>query len=253
MNKDLMMKAAVKYKGVWPDDNSDLIIATPSELVFGKTEKDGSVSYVIKGVDENTFLRSWQHCTREQFDDFVESLFEGAPEGATHYGLDGLFYCLDDIGLYYSRFSSHWEVGINGKEWLPENLIPRPAKKVPIIGDTPEQLKDGVKPQAPYIPQIGETCEVKEAGEWTKCTFLLLNICGNNRQQYLIRDEEGNAVILYQEDLVQFRPLRTDREQFIERCTTDYLDRVGSDAINEKWFGRIFGAMYDSGCRYLQS
>ena len=48
----------------------------------------------------------------------------------------------------------------------------------------------------------------------------------------------------------QFRPLKTEREKFIEMATAKYLKRVGSDAVNQKWFGRIFGAMHDEGARF---
>lgn len=240
MNRDLMMKAAVKFEGVWPDDGYGLIVAIPSDIVLGNEEKDGSVSYVSKGVTENTFLRSWSHCTRKQFEDFVESLFECAPADATHYSPEDKnneqtwwklvgdeMLCICEIGDIHTWERGHFDETIQ--------LIPHPVKKA--------------EPQAPWVPKVGEECEYSTNGhKWHVCEPLYIgNSCA------FVKSDKASADGYREYSLpishTDFRPLRTERELFIEQATKDYLDQVGSEAVNAKWFERIFGAMYDKGYR----
>lgn len=103
-----------------------------------------------------------------------------------------------------------------------------------------DRYTKGDTPQTPYMPKVGEECECVFSGEPMVGTLI---------------GREGDAVWFKRRDgfyktfvgNVFFRPLRTERELFIEQATKDYLDQVGSDAVNAKWFERIFGALYDAG------
>lgn len=236
MNKDLMMKAAIKYQGKWPDGATFLQV--------GRDE--GIRAYSGRAVNHyESEQKAALLCTREQFEEFVDSLFEGAPKGTTHYspedksnhqawwklvGDEMLSIC--EAGGIHTWDSDHFDKNIQ--------LIPRPSKKL-FIGDTPEQLKKGVEPPAPYMPKVGERCELLfTEGKWREISVIFVGI-------EHVAFEIGGAERVEFKRPELFRPLRTEREQFIEQATRDYLDQVGSDAVNAKWFGRVFGAMYDKG------
>lgn len=239
MNKDLMMKAAVQFKSVWPDQEETHLY----KFHYGRfvTGMAGGTADVV--------------CTREQFEDFVESLFEGAPDGATHCrpNSPAEWYKISKIEaemeMYYSNCHNSWVVGSNGADWLSKNLIPRPAKKL-FIGDTPQQLKEGV---TPWVPEIGEECEFKNDRQdmlvdscWVRAFFV-----GLSKDGHKIMETEATIEIVWLDesdgDVFIFRPLRTERELFIERATKDYLDQIDSVDVTQALLGRIFGAMYDAG------
>lgn len=177
MNKDLMMEAAVKYKGVWPNDrNPFLAVLTTSLSVGGKK--------VIISVPESfIFSNTWKElCTREQFEDFVSE-----------------FYVT-------------------------------PA----IIGDTPEQLKEGVQPEAPYMPKVGEVCEYRNCRNdapvnslWWEAFYVGDSIDGYK----IMQCTEGRGCKHMDEsdgDIYEFRPLRTKAEKLVEEYnelnTKKYFD-----------------------------
>jgi hypothetical protein len=228
MNRDLMMKAAVKFKGVWPDQEETHLY----KFHYGRfvTGMAGGTADVV--------------CTREQFENFVESLFEGAPKGATHYSpedenneqawwklVGDEMLCICETGSIYIWERGHFDKTIQ--------LIPRPAKKL-FIGDTPQQLKDGV---TPWVPEIGEECKSALLGSH----FTVGRLLYKSDQLVIWQDSATGAEFAGKLENRIFRPLRTERELFIEQATKDYLDQVGSDAVNAKWFERIFGALYDAG------
>ncbi len=245
MNKDLMMKAAVQFKGVWPNDDPDLGMFGYLAICIKEVGeyKRGDIS----DVGEDCQKDCWKiFCTREQFESFVESLFEGAPEGATHYSpackinkevwwkKDGdEMHCICEAGRIYDWTNGYFDETVQ--------LISRPAKKAPVIGDTPEQLKEGVKPEAPYIPKVAEVCElILSDGEWHEISVIFVG------RETIVFELDGVERVEHKNHKL-FRPLRTERELFIEKATAAYLKQVGSDAVDKKWFGRIFGALYDAG------
>jgi hypothetical protein len=219
MNKDLMMKAAVQFKGVWPTAMAAFLITpTRKNDVFG----NGRINFVSDEFNLGDYCEII--CTREQFDVFVESLFESAPEGTTHYGLDGLFYCLDETEMYYSYVSRSWVAVPSGAE-LTENLIPRPAKKAPTIGDTPEQLKKGVQPEAPYMPKVGEKCEYKYKNYKDAFSVGVVKFIGD---KIIVINNNSGYEKCYHIEYLDFRPIRTKAEKLVEEYnelnTEKYFD-----------------------------
>lgn len=161
-------------------------------------------------------------------------------------GGDRLAVCIKDTPRYksgdismvhHSCIREYWEILCTREQF--ESFVAEFYVTPAIIGDTPEQLKEGVQPEAPYVPKVGKECEVSVDGGMRWYKFVKTD------KRNLILDESWGEMLegLY----VKFRPLRTEREIFIEKAVEDYLDQVGANAVNKKWFGRIFGAMYDSG------
>lgn len=239
MNKDLMMRAAVKFGGVWPDG-----------ATFLQVDRDEGIR-VYSGRAGNHYESEQKAallCTREQFEVFVESLFEGAPDDATHFrpNSPAKWYKIskinDDILVSFLIGDCKWGASMSHEKGniLIDDLIPRPVKKVAQVSPPYFNCRcvSVAVPQTPYIPKVGEECEVSLDGErWYKFV--------KTDKRNLLLDQHWGEML---EGLhLKFRPLRTERELFIEQAIEDYLDQVGSDAVDKKWFGRIFGAMYDAG------
>jgi hypothetical protein len=195
MNKELMMKAAIRYKGVWPNENE-------------------------------THLR-------EQFELFVESLFDGAPEGTTHFRPNALssWYKISNaenkhyLGKKYGWVSSE---SIEKSLVSINDLIPRPSKKT--------------EPEAPYMPKVGEECEVYHGDDWIKCLYLGIDIYGNHAYQISKGDYKGefNA----DPSIENFRPLKTEREKFIIEGIDDLKEINPFESQ-----GGLLGMLFDKGYR----
>jgi hypothetical protein len=140
------------------------------------------------------------------------------PEGATH-KIDGIFKKWVDGSEYFYSKGNDWVRTINRwqlvqyKMYGDYELIERPI-------------------DAQYMPEVGE-CEYQlEDGPWDKCFFIGKSKDG--RFVYEIRH-----CLLARSDLVKFRPIKSDREQFIEKARES---DGGTYSIVE-----IFGKLYDKG------
>lgn len=123
--RELMIKAAVKLKGVWPDPK------------WGKNlmyDGDGEVFYT-----GSTTRKAEIVCTRAEFEEFVDSLFESAPDGATHVDATrGEFY---KNGSPYLKISKEFSEMLKINDHFQSTLIPLPKAE-------PEK----------WMPQVGEEC-----------------------------------------------------------------------------------------------
>jgi hypothetical protein len=215
---NLMIKAVKQFGGVWPDEE---------ETHLYKFHYGRFVTGMVGGTADVV-------CTREQFESFVESLFDGAPEGTTHcspedeedwkawWKKDGdEMHCICDEGGVYTWIDGHFDEDVQ--------LIPRPTKKL-YIGDTPEQLKNGVTPQAPYIPKVGEECEANLIGH---PVFLCLPHCFSNGKVWFteIREGKGDRDFVYDVSKMEFRPTITERQQRAIDLYPEqpYMPKVGEE------------------------
>lgn len=101
------------------------------------------------------------------------------------------------------------------------------------------------RPEAKWKPEVGEGCEFLWGNNWEVCNILAINTCKLGRLQFIIRDHTTNAAILYEEDGVDFRPIKTQREKFVERVVYETLNMC-SEQLRE----RIANELYDAGCRF---
>jgi hypothetical protein len=200
MNKELMMKAAVEFKGVWPDEE---------ETHLYKFRHGSLVSGMFGGTAELV-------CTREQFKSFVESLFEGAPDEATHFQPNSStkWYKIskndDDTVVRFWVGKREWGVSMSHKkdkkgDISTDDLIPRPTKKAEI--------------EAPYMPQVGEECEFSyNSKPFRSAKYIGPNHVGS--KTYLVLwvpandvEEFGEYDNFKQDDNINFRPLKTERDK----------------------------------------
>lgn len=210
MNKELMMKAAIQFKGVWPSEKSTHIwLMKSGSMVVGNIDED-----MI--FDEDNIL-----CTREQFESFVESLFKGAPEGSTHFRPNALssWYKISNAeNKHYLGKEDGWvnSVSIEKRSVSINDLIPRPAK---------------AEPQSAYMPQVGEGCEFKNDRQdmpfdyrWIEAFFVGLSKDGHKIMEI---DASTGLVWLdeYDGDVFIFRPLRTE-EEIKRECLSDSIGAI---------------------------
>lgn len=90
-----------------------------------------------------------------------------------------------------------------------------------------------------WVPEVGD-CEVKLGKSWVKCKvdyicdqYIVVLMYGSNTYEALVRDHYG------------FRPIKTQREEFIERVVYETLNMC-SEQLRE----RIANELYDAGCRF---
>lgn len=167
----------------------------------------------------------------------IEKLFEGAPEGTTHWEpasdtVCGSFMRYDGAKWYY------WPVGwLEYKLWYFCRVSEKRAKKMIPRPATPSAW-DGTG-----LPPVGTVCEALNqelsSPEWEKCTVLF---CGKYRILY--DSESCSERVGYIEDTA-FRPIRTaeqlaaeERERAIEEM------RVAAGSRNNFPFAELYDAGY---------
>jgi hypothetical protein len=196
MNKELMMKAAVQFKGVWPNEEDFDRLAVCIKDTPNYESGDISIAHYSCAKEH------WEiFCTREQFEVFVESLFYGAPEGATHYlSIGGSHEFLREAhGGFIPHDGGDWVDRVYQLHDTSHLLIPRPATKT--------------EPEAPYMPQVGEECLAYEYSTQQ-----------NRESVYIGDDPRGDSSTWkafssittgqpFFSDRYEFRPLKTEREK----------------------------------------
>ena len=137
--KELMLKAAIEFKGVWPYDGVTHLVTT-SQTWDGGGEYNGKIysyteegNYCIGGELDGIGLQmnknSWQIlCTKQEYLDFVESLFKGAPDDAEFVGDECFYKDMKGDGYFFFPFKAQWWE-INEGTHISPYLIPRPKRE----------------------------------------------------------------------------------------------------------------------------
>lgn len=163
---------------------------------------------------------------------------------------EALQWCVENVTDWRKREVQHnilniednWVFNFDGKYIKMVNISDNPEPPI-AKQDWLEAQDKKAEPQAPYMPKVGEECESALVGAGFRVGQLLYK-----SEKLIVWQDTGTGdETANRPEHRIFRPLRTERELFIERATKDYLEQVGSDAVNAKWFGRIFGALYDAG------
>jgi hypothetical protein len=109
------------------------------------------------------------------------------------------------------------------------------------IIDTPFEARK----QKPYMPQVGEECEVDHGDDWIKCLYLGIDVYGNHAYQISkgVYKGEFNAC----SSIENFRPLETEREKFIIEGIDDLKEINPFESQ-----GGLLGMLFDKGYRKNQ-
>lgn len=119
--RELMIKAAVKFGGEWPDGYIALIVSTEVNGCWGA----GTYRDFISGEDRFTCImgdrKTWQWvCTREEFALFMDDLADKAPEGAEYVTPSDGFGIVDTC--YYRNIQDdYYEYCYEGESFWDEN------------------------------------------------------------------------------------------------------------------------------------
>nr|AKH46278.1 hypothetical protein [uncultured marine virus] len=135
-------------------------------------------------------------------------------------------------------------------EWWDENT--KPEDKYCLIGEFTggcyfsNHINSGggytvlaKRPKAKWEPEPMQICEINfPLHSWTKIQFI-----GMNSDGYFVCECMNGELEKFKADDIEFRPLKTQREEFIDRA-----------ARASKHFGihlaDIMGELYDAGCRF---
>ncbi|MGB2063585.1 MAG: hypothetical protein ACPHUL_00420 [Marinomonas gallaica] len=217
MNEELILKAAVKFKGVWPDVRED-----QDCLIVCKQHGEIRASMINSSeIDEDLDKERFNLiCTRTEYEAFIDSLFEGAPEDAEYYlpaessYAEGWIMLDGDSCKFCESGGSQWFDTIDTRG--VRTLIPRPRKQE--VEQVPFD-KDG-------IPPVGTMCEAVwlelpdgGAREWKQCLVMGAydDLVWINVHEY---DSDGlysGYPLTLQKSSVKFRPLKTEAEKERER------------------------------------
>lgn len=251
MNENLIKKTYEHFNGVWPDNDYFFALTTGSRW-SGDVESIGSFNmakvdsrgflrtknkcksgYLVPYIDENSWVIA---CTRDEFNKYHSfvvqmdedgelKMNENIPEGATHkytYKSGTSFYKKVDAEWHvYNQYRRTWRLSV-WKDLHPEGLTPIESKQ--------------------WLPEVGQECECEsgftESG-WELCTFE-----GSTRIGNVISWARNPLGKLISKE-VKFRPLKTEREKFADRCMVKGMPLVDPDTIE-----KIIGIVYDKGARF---
>jgi len=93
------------------------------------------------------------------------------------------------------------------------------------------------RPEPEWVPEVGD-CEVRLGKSWVKCKvdyicdqYIVVLMYGSNTYEALVRG------------YYEFRPIKTQREEFIEEAKSRIKNMDADDII-------LSGKLYDAGCRF---
>ena len=111
--------------------------------------------------------------------------------------------------------------------------------------DMPEWNGDG-------FPPAGCKCEVMESNplsvfdKWTSCTVIYFNLREGRETQVCIIDDNGDFAILYGNDGVKFRPLRTEEKKAREKLAASLHIAAGASPIELNGIGPLYFELADA-------
>ena len=111
--------------------------------------------------------------------------------------------------------------------------------------DVPEWNGEG-------LPPAGCKCEVMESNprsafdKWTPCTVIHFNLREGRETQACIIDNNGDFAILYGNDGVKFRPLRTEAERAREKLAASLHIAAGASPIELNCIGPLYFKLADA-------
>lgn len=219
--RDLMLRFAVENKGEWPEGfRTDNLV-----LVSGEIEATNMAKHWVDKCDKMEWIG-----TKQEYLAFIDSLFDGAPDRATHVDSENAscFYRNDGHAFY----SCEKPFGVRCAKF--DKLIPRPRKQ------EVEQVE--------WMPEVGEECEVyggvygSDDMRWMKSEVM------NVKDGEVLAESTSHSgtYVFYARGM--FRPLKTEvekeREAFIEAgIKVNKSLRIGATERE------MFEALIDAGWR----
>ena len=248
MNKqELIDNAVVRFKGKWP-------ICDPTNLnvLQYAPDLDGTTyyPYYFDYAHEHNDL-----CTREEFDQRARELgWVNGYQWGVEYPTNGKKPDLPAESLKLELKNRHFDTVVQSCD---SNFVNWENVKSFRIVDERHKPKDesSSNPQLDNswhergeLPPVGVNCEAKLNGEW-----MPVFVVGKNSKGYLVFEplfDWGFSYDSYGNDALNFRPIKSDRERFID-AALDGFDKVSDEFPPAKndWLKKLFGGMFDAGFR----
>lgn len=192
---ELITKAAVHLKGKWPDGYKALIVSTKKNNHWGGGHFQSTNFDKVNFVKTVQGRNAWKWvCTREEFEEYMKTLSDNAPEVATHYlPKDDDYYTKKD-GKYHpvtKQAGIHYYVNLF--DHMYDSLIPLPEPK-----------------PTPWTPEIGQSCQVLWYNNWHE-TFIV-GKDSDGDFVYEITNFSEIVSFAIADSTTQFRPIPTENE-----------------------------------------
>lgn len=221
MNKDLILKAAVHFKGVWPDGYETLIVSTEKNILLGSGTYQNFIDDKPYFNIVISYYGNWEWvCNKQEFEDFVESLFDGAPDDAEYYlhREDSYDFWKSVAGgyLHWNKVTQEWVDQICSLSQVESELIRRPHKQ--------KQEKEEWSGEG--LPPVGTECEYKYdfffiERQIGNCIPIAYH--GGKVWIELSIDETQHLIDV---EKIDFRPLKTEAEKELDQLTLDGINTV---------------------------
>lgn len=147
----------------------------------------------------------------ERFEELLENdphdLDEEKESEYNFCGLDG------DFDLNLIQYNCPDSYGKNAVHLTNKEFFAIDLGEKPVIDDTPEQLKEGVTQQAPYMPEVGEECESWLVGG---SGFRVGQLMYKSKKLIVWQDIDTGDETANRPEHRIFRPIRTEREKLTD-------------------------------------
>ena len=233
--KKLMLKAAVQFKGVWPDGYEALVVSTETNSCWGAGKYqdfiDSEDRFNIVMGDSDTWL--WV-CTKQEFEAFIDSLFEGAPYDATHHGstleYPHWYRLIDGVWYFREKGFSEWVISSSLASGSQKecDLIPRPSKQESTIDfSLGGEFKKTWSGEG--LPPVGVECRFDCTAGEKGC----VNVIGTVKyiSDYTCVMHVGGSEFAAHPDTMKFRPLKTEAEKEREELYKIACDGIAATPI----------------------
>ena len=157
--------------------------------------------------------------------------WDNAPEDAQFYS--ECHFRKHELGREFNWHAGKWcETGFDTFEWHKkrDDFEVRPGSS------TPEWNGQG-------LPPVGTVCESYDADGWQRCVILAVDARGNLVVDLL---EDGMVEANHDNHCYSFRPIKSDREKWIDKASGSVIRALGIPGNTE-----ILGIIYDAGLAKL--
>lgn len=230
--RELILKALVKFKGVWPDGCTLIQVGRNGEI----RQFRGRSGDHYESEQKAAVL-----CYKDKFEAVLAELVKDAPEGATHYRKQDGAYVMSKADSWSKWLGDRWVCyfgGLSGES--VSELIPLPSKVDAAIEQVVEV--DG------WAPHVGGELKFKYKECETEFKIGSVKFIGDK----LIIIDTGFEQCYHIESL-DFRPLNTEaekeRDSLIHILCGENGDNIETDKLAECGWGEVADRVIDAGWR----
>lgn len=197
--REIMLEIATRYNGEWPDFATHIWLMPSGSEVFGHIDND----YLF---DKETIL-----CSKSEYEAFIDSLFEGAPDDAEFYlhRESGYVFWKSVAGGYlrWNKATQEWDDQVCSLSQVESELIKRPCNQ-----EKSEWSGEG-------LPPVGAKCEIQtdDLSDFYQVTIQAYSSDGKVVLIYDDLDDNCEYDYWFIDDTI-FRPLKTEPKNWTPKA-----------------------------------